>query len=71
MAVEMKCNLLENIHSCMAVLCGQTLLHRGIITISLENFFAVLWFSTKTTKLFYLERFAIYGTYWNPIEKGY
>ena len=37
-AVEMKCNLLENIHSCMAVLCGQTLLHRGIITISLEKF---------------------------------
>ena len=32
---EMNCNLLENIHSCM---CGQTLLHRGIITISLEKY---------------------------------
>ena len=31
----MNCNLLENIHSCMVALCGQTLLHRGIMAVSL------------------------------------
>ena len=36
--VEMECNSLEKIHSCMVVLCSQTLLHRGIIAISLEEF---------------------------------
>ena len=35
--VEMECNSLEKIRSCMVVLCGQTLLHRGIIAISLEE----------------------------------
>ena len=30
--------LLKNIRSCMVVLCGQTLLHRGIIANSLEKF---------------------------------
>ena len=35
---RMNCNLLENIHGCMVVLCGQTLLHSGIIAISLETF---------------------------------
>ena len=49
--VEMECNSLEKIHSCMVVhvLCGQTLLHRGIIAISLEVFnLAVTDRSTKT-----------------------
>ena len=35
---EMSCNLLENIHGCMVVLCDQTLLHKGIIANSLERF---------------------------------
>ena len=47
--VEMECNSLEKIHSCMVVLCGQTLLHRGIIAISLEEFNLVVTDrSTKT-----------------------
>ena len=29
--VEMNCNLLENIHCCMVILCGQILLHKDII----------------------------------------
>ena len=33
--VELNCNLLENNHGCMVVLCGQTVLPRGIITILL------------------------------------
>lgn len=35
---EMNCNLLEKILSCMVVLCGQTLLHKGIITNWFEKF---------------------------------
>ena len=35
--VELKCNSLENIHGCMVILCGQTLLHGGIIAISMEK----------------------------------
>ena len=29
--VEVNCNSLDNVHGYMVVLCGQTLLHRGII----------------------------------------
>ena len=36
--VEMNCNLLESICGYMVILCGQTLLHRSIIAISLEKF---------------------------------
>ena len=36
--VELKFYLLENIRGCMEILCGQTLLHRGIITILLKFF---------------------------------
>ena len=47
--VEMECNSLEKIRSCTVVLCGQTLLHRGIIAISLEVFNLVVTDrSTKT-----------------------
>ena len=48
---------LKNIHSYMEILCGQTLLHRGIITISLENFCSYIHYtnqSAETTKLFHL-----------------
>ena len=36
--VEINYNLLENIHGCVVVLCGQTLLHRDVITFSPEKF---------------------------------
>ena len=36
--IEMVYNLLENTCGCMVVLCGQTLLHREIIAVSLEQF---------------------------------
>ena len=35
---EMNCNLLENIHSYMVALCGQALLLRGIMAVSLDKF---------------------------------
>ena len=53
--VEINCNLLENIHGCMVILYGQTLLHRLFHWKS----FAVTNQSTKTAKLFHLEQFAI------------
>ena len=40
---EMNFNSLENIHSCMIVLCSQTLLHKGIIANSLETFCVYQW----------------------------
>ena len=50
-------NSLENIHGCMVILYGQTLLHRLLHWKS----FVVIDRSTKTAKLFHLEQFAIYG----------
>ena len=35
--VELKCNSLENIHGRMVILCGHTILHGGIIAISMEK----------------------------------
>ena len=58
--VEMNCNSLENVHGCMVILCGQTLLHSGIIAIYRKSF-AVTNQSAKTVKLFHLKRFAIYS----------
>ena len=37
MFVEMNCNSPEHISSYMMVLCGQTLLHKGIIANSVET----------------------------------
>ena len=37
MVVEINCNSLESIHSCIVIMCCQTLLHRGIIAVSLER----------------------------------
>ena len=60
MVEEMNYNLLENIHDCMVVLCGQTLLYRGIfIANSLENFMFNDG-STKTARLFHLKPIVIY-----------
>ena len=44
---EMNCNSLENICGCMVVLCGQSLLHRDIITDSLESF-CIHWLIHET-----------------------
>ena len=44
---EINCNSLENICGCMVVLCGQSLLHRHIITDSLENF-RIHWLIRET-----------------------
>ena len=55
MVEEMNCDSLENIHSCMVVLCGQSLLHRSIIAISLEKF----CITDRSTRTMHLERFAI------------
>ena len=68
--VEMNCNLLENICSCMAVLCGQTLLHRSIITVSLKKFHGYRSIY-ETTKLFHLEWFALCSTYCHTQDKKY
>ena len=38
MVVEINCIPLENIPGCMVFLCGQILLHSGIIAIPLEEF---------------------------------
>ena len=65
MVKEMNFNLLEDIHSCMIVLCTQTLLHKGIITNSLETLCIQQW-SYKATKLIHLKQFAIYSTYAGP-----
>ena len=58
MVVEIYCNSLENIHGCMVILYGQTLLHRLFhwksVTVTDQ--------STKIAKLFHLEQFAIYGS---------
>ena len=61
----MNYNLLENIRDCMAVLCGQTLLYRGVfIANSLENFVFNDGF-TKTAKLFHLKPIVIYDVFAN------
>ena len=38
MVVEINCIPLENIPRCTVFLCGEALLHRGIIAIPLEEF---------------------------------
>ena len=52
-------NLLENIHGCMVILYGQTLLHR--LLIFHWKSFTITNRSVKTKKLFHLEQFAIFG----------
>ena len=66
--IEVNCNSLENICGCMVVLCGQILLHKGIIAISLEKFM-VTDRSTKITKLNHLKWFTIYGMSLMVIKK--
>ena len=51
---KMDCNLLENIHGWMVVLCGQTLLYKGIIANSLENF-CIYWLIRENHETFSLE----------------
>ena len=53
--VEINCNSLENIHGCMVILYGQTLLHRLFHWKS----FAVTDQSMKNAKLFHLEQFVM------------
>ena len=60
MIEEMNCNLLENICGCMVALCGQSLLHKGIIANSLENFHTYQPVHKNTTP-FHLKQYAIYG----------
>ena len=71
--VEMNCNLLENIHSCMLVLCGQSLLYRCIIAIYFTGKFSQLAMYQsicEDPKLFHLEQFAICSICDQASEKG-
>ena len=56
---NLNCNSLENIRSWTVVLYGQSLLHR---LFHWKSFIVTNQFA-KATKLFHLERFAIYGIY--------
>ena len=57
-AIEMNCNLLENIHSYIVILCGQTVLHRTLLLFHWKSFMVTNQ-SVKIVKLFHLEQFAI------------
>ena len=55
----MNFNLLENIHGCIVVLCGQNLLHKGIIAISLEDFHSY-WLIPDNHEISHLKHFTTY-----------
>lgn len=55
MVVELNCNLLENICTCMIVLHGQTLYLTGALLLFHWNNFAVMKEVTKFVKLVHLK----------------
>ena len=59
---EMNCDSLRNIHSCKVhSLVWANLLQRALLLFHCKKFFVVTNRSTKTMKLFHLDRFAIYS----------